>query len=49
MVPPNRDIPPAVVQVVVELRALFSDIRDHYNLERRGKDEAHGRAGEPVR
>jgi hypothetical protein len=49
MIPPNREVPPAVVQVVIELRALFSDIRDYYNLERRGKDGANGRVRESVR
>lgn len=49
MIPPDRTIPPAVVQVVVEWRALMSDIRNYYNLERRGKDIQHEtRAGESV-
>jgi hypothetical protein len=48
MIPPGREVPPAVAQVVIELRALMSDIREYYNLERRGKDGPHGRLGEPV-
>jgi hypothetical protein len=48
MVPPSREVPPAVVQVVIELRALMADIREYYNLERRGKDGPHERVGEPV-
>jgi hypothetical protein len=48
MIPPGRNVPPAVAQVVIEWRALLSDIRAYYNLERRGKDTSHERAGEPV-
>jgi hypothetical protein len=43
MVPPSREVPPAVAQVVIELRVLFADIREHFNLERRGKDVSNGR------
>lgn len=45
MIPPSRDVPPAVVQVVVEFRELLKEIRNHYDLDRRGKDHQHGRAG----
>ena len=46
MVPPGQEIPPAVVQVVTEWRTLMRDIREHFDLERRGKDTPHERVGQ---
>lgn len=47
MRPPAREVPPAVVQAVVEFKALMQDVRTHFGLDRRGKDIQHeGRAGE---
>ena len=43
MVPPPREVPPAVVQVVVEFRVLLQEIRTAYSLDRRGKDTPNGR------
>jgi len=43
MTPPPREVPPAVVQVVVEFRVLLQEIRTAYSLDRRGKDTPNGR------
>ena len=43
MTPPDREVPPAVVQVVVEWRAILQEIRTYYCLDRRGKDVSNGR------
>jgi len=43
MAPPDREVPPAVVQVVVEWRMLLQEIRTVYSLDRRGKDTSNGR------
>ncbi len=42
MTPPPKEVPPAVVQVVVEFKTLMQDIRTHFDLDRRGKDTQHG-------
>lgn len=41
MIPPSKEVPPAVVQVVVEFKTLMQDIRAFYNLDRRGKGTQH--------
>ena len=47
MAPPDRTVPPAVAQVVIEYRQLLREIRDHFGLDRRGKDHAH-EPGKPL-
>lgn len=48
MTPPPVEVPPAVAQVVVELRVLMQEIRTHFDLERRGKDTQHGQRARVV-